>query len=195
MVRHCPGRLKPFHVRRFDTIETRSSVKGTTANTMEETFISAKRLVGKLRSRGLYITSVESCTGGGFANVLTDVVGASDVFCGAFVCYCNEQKVALGVPADVIERFSVYSVETAVAMAEAGMRTAIRADIGVGITGSISRVDPENPTSHPGKVYIAVVRGDAVRNGEFMFTEGGDRSAVKERIVSKALEIALEILD
>lgn len=162
---------------------------------MEKISTLTEKIIENLRARSLFITSVESCTGGGFANALTDVVGASDVFCGSFICYCNEQKVALGVPADVIERFSVYSNETAVAMAETGIRAAIRADIGVGITGSISRVDPGNPNSNPGMVYIAVVYDKKVLSGGFMFDDEGGRSAVKKRVVIQALEMVLQILN
>ena len=161
---------------------------------MEEVLCLAGGVVQELRAGNLFITTVESCTGGGLANALTDISGASEVMKGAFVCYSNEQKIVLGVPADVIDCYTVYSVETAVAMAEAGMRAAVCADISVGITGSISRVDPANPNSQPGVVYIAVKKGDTVISRKFVFADEGERWEVKERAILEALKMVLEIL-
>lgn len=155
--------------------------------------LSAK-VVQVLREKDLFITTVESCTGGGLAYFITNISGASEVMKGARVTYSNEEKVALGVPADVIDRYTVYSVETAVAMAEAGIRVAVRADIGVGITGSISRVDPDNPNSQPGEVYIAVKFGEKIFSRKFVFADEGERWEVKERAIYEALLMVLAVL-
>ena len=154
----------------------------------------AIRVVTTLRERGEFITTVESCTGGGLANAITNISGASEVLKGARVTYSNEEKMALGVPVEIVDRFSVYSAETAEAMAEAGSRAAVRADIAVGITGSISRVDPANPNSQPGVVYIAVKRGDKTISRKFTFSDQGERWEVKERAIAEALAMVLEIL-
>lgn len=60
-----------------------------------------------------------------------------------------------GVPAEIIEKYGVYSGETAVAMATA-CRKAFGADIGVGVTGSMGNVDPANGDSVPGEIYFAI---------------------------------------
>ena len=61
-----------------------------------------------------------------------------------------------GVPAETIEKYGVYSKETAVAMAEACAER-YSADIGIGITGTMGNTDPVNPeNSFPGQVYFAV---------------------------------------
>ena len=70
----------------------------------------------------LTITTMESCTSGLVASLLTDTEGASAVLKGAFVTYSNEAKIKQNVPADVIERFGVYSEETAREMALAAKR-------------------------------------------------------------------------
>ena len=109
-----------------------------------------------LIKKGLTITAMESCTAGFLASLLTDTEGASQVLHGACVTYSNEAKILAGVPADVIEKYSVYSKETAAAMASA-CRKMFHADIGVGITGSFSNTDPANPVaSVPGEVYFAI---------------------------------------
>lgn len=154
----------------------------------------AAQVVQSLREKNLFIVTVESCTGGGLANAVTNIAGASEVMKAGFVTYSNEQKVVLGVPAEVIERFTVYSLEVAEAMARAGIRTAAKADIGVGITGSISRVDPANPNSQPGTVYIAVCQGEKTISRKFVFSDEGERWEVKERAIQEALKMVLEII-
>ena len=99
--------------------------------------------------RGLTITTMESCTSGQIASLITK---------GAFVTYSNEAKIMQGVPAGIIETYGVYSAETAAAMAEA-CRAAYRADIGTGVTGSFGNADPANADSIPGEVYFAVATG------------------------------------
>src|SRR4030042_5176384 len=154
----------------------------------------AAQVVQVLREKDLFITAVESCTGGGLAYFITNISGSSEVMKGARVTYSNEEKVALGVPSEVIERHTVYSLETAEAMAEAGIRAAVCADIGVGITGSISRVDPANPNSQPGEVYIAVTSGTKTLSRKFVFADEGERWEVKERAIAEALRMVLEVL-
>ena len=71
--------------------------------------------------------------------------------------YSNESKIAHGVSEEVIEKNSVYSVETAIEMAKACLKTGLHADIGVGITGNFANVDPANKEySKAGVVYMAV---------------------------------------
>ena len=64
-----------------------------------------------------------------------------------------------GVSAAVIERYGVYSEQTAAAMAEA-CRAAYAAGIGVGVTGSFGNADPNNPDSVPGEVFFAVATAE-----------------------------------
>ena len=101
------------------------------------------------------ISFLESCTSGLLSSLLTDTEGASAVFKGSDVVYSNEAKVASGVDETVIEKFGVYSLETAEAMATA-CRERFCTDIGVGVTGSLGTVDPSNKDSVPGEVYFAI---------------------------------------
>lgn len=109
----------------------------------------------KLIERGMTVTTMESCTAGLVASLITDTEGSSAVLKGAFITYSNEAKVLNGVPAQTIERCGVYSIETAEAMARA-CRGTYHADIGVGVTGTLGNVDPANADSVPGEVYIAI---------------------------------------
>ncbi len=114
-----------------------------------------EKLTKLLIEKNMTITTMESCTSGQLASLITDTEGASAVLKGAFVTYCNEAKIMQGVPEEIIEKYSVYSKETACAMADA-CRKAYNADIGVGVTGTMGNVDPENAsTSVPGQVWFA----------------------------------------
>ncbi len=55
----------------------------------------------------------------------------------------------------IIDEFGVYSKETADAMATAS-RESLRADIGVGVTGSAANVDKNNSDSVPGSVFFSI---------------------------------------
>ena len=121
-------------------------------NIREQYRVFTKMLIEKK----LTITTMESATGGQIASLITDTEGSSAVLKGAFVTYCNEAKIMQGVSAETIERFSVYSKETAAAMAKA-CAAKYRADIGIGVTGTMGNTDPANPESSvPGELYFAI---------------------------------------
>ena len=98
---------------------------------------------------------MESCTSGLIISLLTDTEGSSAAVKGAFVTYSNEAKVMNGVPSETIDRYGVYSKETALAMAAVAKR-AYGADISVGVTGTMGNVDPENEDSNPGEVFFSI---------------------------------------
>lgn len=118
-----------------------------------------RKLTQTLIEKELTITTMESATSGQIASLITDTEGSSAVMKGAFVTYCNEAKVMQGVPAEVIDIYTVYSKETAGAMALA-CRKAYGSDIGIGVTGTMGNVDPANQEfSVPGQVYFAICIG------------------------------------
>lgn len=115
-----------------------------------------EKLTKLLIRRQLTITTMESATSGQIASLITDTEGASAVIKGAFITYSNEAKIMQGVPAEMIDRYTVYSKETAAEMAQTCARI-YGADIGIGVTGTMGNVDPANPeASVPGQVYYAI---------------------------------------
>ena len=114
-----------------------------------------RRITQQLITMQRTITTMESCTSGLIASLITDTEGASAVMKGAFITYSNEAKIRCGVPEDVILNYGVYSAKTAESMAQAAM-DAYGSDYSIGITGSFGNPDPANPDSVPGIVYIAV---------------------------------------
>lgn len=110
----------------------------------------------KLIKKNISITTMESCTGGLISSLITDTEGSSAIFAGSLVTYSNNAKIMLGVPSEIIKKYSVYSEETAKAMATAARNT-FNAMIGVGITGTTGNIDPNNAeNSVPGKIYFSI---------------------------------------
>lgn len=122
-----------------------------------------RRLTELLISRSMTITTMESATSGQIASLVTDTEGSSAVMKGAFITYSNEAKILMGIPSDLIGTYSVYSTQTAEAMAKRCAEL-MKADIGVGVTGTMGNIDPANAAdSVPGRVYFAVtLKGSTV---------------------------------
>ncbi len=149
------------------------------------------RITRKLISENMQISTMESCTSGLIASLLTDTEGSSAVYKGGFVTYSNQAKIMQGVPADVIRTYGVYSKETAEQMAEACRRT-YGADIGVGVTGSFGNVDPANADSVIGEVYFAVSSDQGTESYAIVLPEHENRLAYK---LSTAAAVAEKLLD
>ena len=114
-----------------------------------------ERIVKKLIDLNKTISTMESCTGGGLANAITNIPDASRVIHGAVVTYSNEEKEKEGVSKELIDRYSVYSEEVAKDMAYNVSKTR-NSDYGVGITGKLNKPDENNMQGDDNVVYIAV---------------------------------------
>lgn len=115
-----------------------------------------KKIVDKLIEENLTISTMESCTGGGIANEITNISGATSVIMESYVTYCNEAKIKHGVPKEIIDKYTVYSQETAIEMAKA-VKKETKSDIGIGVTGQLGRIDPSNPVDKLNCVWFAIV--------------------------------------
>ena len=114
-----------------------------------------EKLVNLLIDMKLQIATMESCTGGGLANMLTSVPGSSEVLKFSAVTYSNEYKIRLGVNKKIIDEYSVYSIETAQEMAK-NIANFAQADIGIGITGKLNRSDINNDYGINNQVFISI---------------------------------------
>lgn len=111
-------------------------------------------LVGAmLREKGLSLATMESCTGGLLASIITDVPGSSDYFKGGLVAYSAQMKTAFGVDAALLARQGTVDPEVTAAMAQAA-RLRLEADIGIGITGVAGPAEVEEKPV--GTVHIAI---------------------------------------
>lgn len=95
----------------------------------------AARVIELARDAGRTITCAESCTGGMFAQLLTQIPGSSDVFPGGFVTYSNAMKHSvLGVRETTLEEHGAVSEATVREMLGGALERA-DADLGVAISG------------------------------------------------------------
>ena len=118
-----------------------------------------KEIIEKLTNLNKTISTMESCTGGGIANAITNIEGASEVFKFTAVTYSNEYKIKMGVDKNIIDEYSVYSMETANEMSK-NISNFTNANYGVGITGKLNRVDRFNPYGLDNVVYISIYDKD-----------------------------------
>ena len=144
----------------------------------EKVLTEYDELTGLLISAGISVSTMESCTGGLIASLITNTEGSSEILKGAFVTYSNEAKIREGVPAEVIEKHGVYSEETAREMAKACSR-AYNSYLGIGVTGSIGRKDPANADSVPGEVFFAIKYGGEIKSYSVTVEESETRMDAK----------------
>ena len=114
-----------------------------------------KEIVEKLIKLNKTIATMESCTGGYIVNEITNIEGASDVLKFSAVTYSNEYKIKLGVDKNIIDKYSVYSIETANEMSR-NISLFTNSDYGIGITGKLNRIDKNNLVGSNNKVFISI---------------------------------------
>lgn len=113
------------------------------------------KIVKELDKKGYTIATMESCTGGGVANAITNISGASNVLKYSAVTYSNEYKIKMGVNSDIIDKYSVYSMNVAHEMAFNISKFA-KSTIGVGITGKLNKIDKYNNFGKDNEVFISI---------------------------------------
>lgn len=138
---------------------------------------------------GKTLATAESCTGGMIGQLLTAVPGASSVYKGGVVSYCNEIKHRLlGVEEEILSEHGAVSAPVARAMAH-GARKLLDADIAVSVTGLAGPGGDEfgNPV---GTVFIGYSDAKVTLAEEYHFS--GDRDAVREQAAQAALKLILK---
>ncbi len=151
-----------------------------------------RKLTKLLIEKKMTVTTMESATSGQIASLITDTEGASAVLRGAFITYCNEAKIMQGVPAEIIGKYTVYSKETAEAMARACVN-AYKADIGIGVTGTMGNVDPNNPeASVPGQVYFAIGVNGEMKSYHIELKPQPTRLAYKLAVAKEIYDVLME---
>ena len=93
-----------------------------------------------LTEKNKTISTMESCTGGGIANAITNIEGSSEVFKFGAVTYSNEYKIKMGVSSNIIDKYTVYSTETSNEMSK-NISNYTNSNYGIGVTGKLNRVD------------------------------------------------------
>ena len=143
-------------------------------------------IVRLLTERRLTLALAESCTGGGIANRITNVPGASTVLLAGLVTYSNVAKQKfLGVHAATLAQHGAVSEPVAREMAE-GARRQAAADYALSVTGIAG---PSGGTSDKpvGTVFIGLAgpTGTVVERNFNPF----DRETFKQVTSQQALEL------
>lgn len=151
---------------------------------------SEAEIIELLKARGENLSVAESVTGGALAKRITDVEGASHVFLGGIIAYSVESKLHdLDVPKDLIEKYSVYSEETAISMAE-GSKRRFGSDWAIATTG-VAGPGSSHGIS-PGSVWIAIL--GAERREVLRLDLKGNRDSIRSGAVESALSAFARIL-
>lgn len=153
-----------------------------------------KNIVGLLKENNKTISTMESCTGGGVANAITNIPGASEVLKFSAVTYSNEYKKKMGVSSEVIDKYSVYSIETAREMSK-NISIFSNSNYGIGITGKLKNVDINNMYGLDDKVYISIYDKDKDIFYDYDLVVTKDsREENKNMVIDLVIEKLLEIL-
>jgi PncC family amidohydrolase len=114
-----------------------------------------KDIVNYLIDNNLTISTMESCTGGELASSITSIPDASKVISFSAVTYSNEFKIKMGVDPELIDKYSVYSMEVAKDMSKK-ISIYTGSTFGVGITGKFNKKDENNPFGNDSIVFISI---------------------------------------
>ncbi len=153
-----------------------------------------KEIVKLLKKENKTISTMESCTGGYLVNCITNVSGSSDVLKFSAVTYSNEYKIKMGVNIEIIEKYSVYSIETAKEMS-IKISDFANSDYGVGITGKINDIDKLNPYGEDNKVFVSIYdRNNNKYYTAIIKTLNCSREKNKKIIVEKIINMLEKII-
>ncbi len=153
-----------------------------------------KEIIEILTKNKETISTMESCTGGGIANAITNVEGASEVLKFSAITYSNEYKIKMGISKETIDTYTVYSKEVANEMSKC-ISNYTNSDYGVGVTGKLNRVDRFNPYGSDNSVYISIYskKDNKYRNATVECTEGS-RKENKELVINTVIYLLKNII-
>ncbi|BFM11160.1 nicotinamide-nucleotide amidase [Simiduia litorea] len=143
-----------------------------------------QQIADKLIAQSASLSVAESCTGGGVAQALTAVAGASAWFGYGFVTYANSAKIELlGVDEATLAAYGAVSHQVAEQMAE-GARINASSTWALATTG-IAGPDGGSAEKPVGMVWFAWAGPQGIRSQHRVFS--GDRASVREQAVAFAL--------
>ena len=152
-----------------------------------------ENIVNKLIKNKETISTMESCTGGLLASTITDVEGSSEIIKFSAVTYSNSFKIKMGVDEQVINKYSVYRIETAHEMAK-NIQNFSSSTYGVGITGKINKQDINNTRGNDNEVFISIIKDDKYYDMSILCPIES-RHNVKKYIVNEVIELLDKIIE
>jgi len=164
-------------------------------NTLESIEHLVQEVANKLLQHKHYMTTAESCTGGGIAYFLTNLAGSSQWFDRAYVTYSNQAKQdMLGVQGDTLRQYGAVSEAVVKEMAIGALTAGISHSVAVsGIAGPTGGSE-EKPV---GTVCFAWASrdGDAIQTLQQTQCFVGNRQQIRLSTVQCALEGLVKAID
>ncbi len=152
------------------------------------------KIVKMLKEKNKYVSTMESCTGGGLVNAITNIPGASEILKFSAVTYSNEFKIKMGVPKETIDTYSVYSMETAIDMSKK-ISEFTNSNYGIGITGKLNRTDINNLAGDDNMVYFSIYNNDTNTNyNDSIRVSKSSREENKDEVITQIVNNFYEIL-
>lgn len=143
-----------------------------------------KAILDFMSSKGLTLSTAESCTGGYVSHLLTQHAGSSKVFLGGAVSYSNDLKTKiLSVSKETLDRFGAVSEETILEMAN-GANMNFNSDYSIAISG-IAGPDGGTEEKPVGTVWVGIAGKKKTISKKFQF--GSKRIQNIERSAVNAL--------
>ena len=138
-----------------------------------------------LRKRGWKMATAESCTAGGLGARIASVSGASDVFVGGIIAYCDRiKKDLLDVPESILERRGAVSVEATEAMAN-GAKRHLGADVSCSVSGYFGPTGGTKDAPIGTVCYTLLFPNEAVST---RLSFHGSRESICERTIQTILK-------
>jgi nicotinamide-nucleotide amidase len=152
-----------------------------------------EEMIGNLlTTKGMTLSTAESCTGGFIAHKITTVPGSSKYFKGSVVSYSNEVKVnVLNVLSDDIQLHGAVSRQVVEQMAD-NVRRLLKTDYALATSG-IAGPDGGTAEKPVGLVWISVSSPKGVVSREFKF--GNVRIQNIERTAQTAMLMLKEVIE
>lgn len=140
-----------------------------------------------LRSRGMTLSTAESCTGGALATAIVSVSGSSDYFQGSIVSYSNQIKQQLlQVSPESLKSVGAVSKEVVEQMAMGGRKT-MGTDYCIALSG-IAGPDGGSVEKPVGTVWIGIAGPNSLISKVFRFELN------RQRNIQRAVLTALNLL-
>lgn len=153
-----------------------------------------EEIVKILTEQNKTVSTMESCTGGCLANAITNIPGASEILKFSAVTYSNEFKIKMGVQKEIIDTYSVYSIETAIEMSKK-ISEFTNSNYGIGITGKLNRVDHHNLSGDNSTVYFSIYNKDKNTNyTNSLKVTKETRKENKEEVINLIVDKLYEII-
>jgi nicotinamide-nucleotide amidase len=151
----------------------------------------AAELGALLSRKKWFVTTAESCTGGGIAYYLTAIAGSSAYLDRSFVTYSNKAKQQLlGVRSATLLQFGAVSDETVKEMAQ-GAALAAKAQLAIAVSG-VAGPGGGSMDKPVGNVWFSFWLNGQLSSQQQHFS--GDRQQVRQQAIDHALQQSILLL-